>query len=80
MVQANTSNSMVQAQLPDELRGRVMSIYTLVFFGGVPIGSLLVGGMARWIGEPLTAAISAGVLLVLAAAIWLRLPEVRRLS
>jgi hypothetical protein len=51
-----------------------------VFFGGVPIGSLLVGGMARWIGEPLTAAISAGVLLVLAAAIWLRLPEVRRLS
>ncbi|MCB0230643.1 MAG: MFS transporter, partial [Anaerolineae bacterium] len=46
MVVANTSNSMVQTMVPDELRGRVMGVYTLMFFGGMPLGSLLIGSMA----------------------------------
>ncbi len=73
----NTSNAMVQAHVPDELRGRVMGIYSLMFMGGGPIGSLLVGELASWTSEPKTALLSAGVLVVYAAFVWLRRPEVR---
>ncbi len=42
-----TTNTMLQLFVSDELRGRVMSIYTLSFIGTAPIGSLEVG----WVGE-----------------------------
>jgi len=44
---AATANTTLQLTVPDELRGRVMSIYTLVFLGSTPIGSLYVGGVAH---------------------------------
>ncbi|HSF80825.1 MAG TPA: MFS transporter, partial [Anaerolineales bacterium] len=59
MITANASNSLVQAQVPDELRGRVMSIYTLAFFGFIPIGSLLAGAAAAAFGAPLTVRLGA---------------------
>ena len=43
-----------------------MSIYLLSFFGLMPIGALLAGSVAEWIGEPLTVAIGAAILLVFA--------------
>jgi predicted MFS family arabinose efflux permease len=79
MSQANTSNSLVQGRVPDELRGRVMSIYTMIFFGAMPIGSLVIGALAARIGEPATVLLGAAMLSVLAAWIWLRLPRMRRL-
>jgi predicted MFS family arabinose efflux permease len=75
----NTSNAMVQSRVPDDLRGRVMGIYSLMFMGGGPIGSLLVGELASWTNEPVTALLCAGVLLLYAAFIWLRRPEVREM-
>ncbi|MBI5348805.1 MAG: MFS transporter, partial [Chloroflexi bacterium] len=50
----NSSNALVQSQIPDELRGRVMSVYSLIFFGSMPLGALLAGSLAEFIGEPLT--------------------------
>jgi len=79
MSQANTANSLVQTRVPDELRGRVMSIYTLVFFGAMPVGALLVGVMAGAVGEPLTVLVNAALLAAAAVWIWLRLPRMRRL-
>lgn len=78
MMLMNNSNAMVQSQMPDHLRGRVMSVYTLVFFGSMPLGSLLAGSVAERFGEPVTVMLSAGILMVLAVAAWLFLPEVRR--
>ncbi len=78
MVFANSSNALLQSQVPDELRGRVMSIYTLAFFGLMPIGSLLAGGAASWIGEQLTVAIGAVILLVSSVLVWLIVPQLRR--
>jgi predicted MFS family arabinose efflux permease len=78
MVQVNTANAMVQMQVEDQLRGRVMSIYTLVFFGGMPIGALLAGSLANRVGEPITLMINATVLLLFAATIYLFLPFLRR--
>jgi MFS family permease len=78
MIQANTSNALVQTQVPDHLRGRVMGIYTLVFFGGMPLGALLAGGLANYLGEPLTLTLGAIALLVCSAVVWLVLPGLRR--
>jgi MFS family permease len=46
----NLSNSFVQLQVPDSLRGRAMSLFSLTFFGGIPVGSLLLGGIAEYFG------------------------------
>lgn len=64
MAVLNISNAFIQSYVPDHLRGRVMSVYTLVFMGALPIGSLMVGGMASVLGEPVTAMICAGVILL----------------
>jgi len=77
---ANTSNALVQTRIPDELRGRVMSAYLLVFFGSFPLGSLLAGQMAEYFGEPRTALISCLVLITYVVFILLRFPELRRLE
>ena len=80
MTLANTTNAMVQTYVNDELRGRVMGIYTLIFFGAMPLGSLLAGIMASWIGEPMTIALNALVLLDFAMLIWLFKPNMRKLE
>jgi MFS family permease len=43
--------------VPDQLRGRVMSLYAMMFLGMTPIGSLLAGAVADHIGAPVTVAI-----------------------
>lgn len=80
MTQANTSNALVQSEVPDQLRGRVMSIYTMIFFGGMPIGSLLIGQVAAQISEPPAVIFSALVLFALASFIWLRFSFIRKLE
>jgi MFS family permease len=80
MVFINLSNSLVQTNTPDELRGRVMSIFTLSFFGLFPLGSLLAGEAAAILGEPLTVALSAATMLGFAVMVFLRFPEMRRLD
>jgi fucose permease len=57
-----------------------MGIYTLIFFGAMPLGSLLAGIMASWIGEPMTIALNALVLLAFAMLIWLFKPNMRKLE
>jgi len=51
------SNSTIQLNTEDRLRGRVMSIYTFTFGGLTPIGSLFAGTVAHWIKAPLTFAL-----------------------
>jgi MFS family permease len=62
---AATANATIQLAVPDGLRGRVMSVYTTVFAGSVPIGGLAAGVLASALGVPMTVAISG--LLSLAA-------------
>ena len=80
MMIANINNALIQMEVPDELRGRVMSIYTLVFQGGFPIGSLLAGAAAAQIGEPTTIAISAVLLLGFALFTSRYRPEIGRME
>jgi MFS family permease len=77
MVMMNSANAIVQTEVEDELRGRVMSIYTLTFFGLMPVGSLLAGAAAARIGEPFTVATAALVLLGFSTLIYWKVPQLR---
>jgi predicted MFS family arabinose efflux permease len=61
------ANSFIQISVPDELRGRVMSVYALVFLGTVPIGNAIMGAVAERLGTPRAVTVS-GVICLLAAA------------
>jgi MFS family permease len=50
---AATANTVIQLNVPDELRGRVMSVYTTVFAGSSPFGGLLSGAIASGFGAAL---------------------------
>jgi MFS family permease len=79
MVLFNSANTLVQGLVPDELRGRVMSIYTLTFFGLMPLDALWAGAAAEHVGSPVTVAIGAGISLVFGLWLWLRVPRLREL-
>ncbi|HEY6000414.1 MAG TPA: MFS transporter [bacterium] len=57
VAQAATANTLVQAMVPDVLRGRIMSVFTLVLMGAMPLGNIVIGALAELIGT--TAAIAA---------------------
>ena len=80
MVMANMSNALVQTHVDDALRGRVMGIYTLTFFGLMPLGSLFNGTLAAQVGPPLTVQINAFIILAFSTLLFLRAPNVRRLE
>jgi len=71
-------NTLLQSLVPDHLRGRVMSLYTLFFLGTAPIGSLIAGALAAHLGTPLTIA-AGGIGAILGAVMfWRALPGIRR--
>jgi predicted MFS family arabinose efflux permease len=70
MVVFSTVTSLVQLIAPNEMRGRVMSIYMLAFRGGMPLGSLVSGYLATYLGAPMVIGIN-GALLVLVAVYFL---------
>ena len=74
----NLINALVQSYTDDRYRGRVMSIYSLVFFGLMPIGSLAAGALAQNAGEQVAVVAGAGILLLTAVLVWVFLPDLRR--
>jgi MFS family permease len=77
MVEMASSNTLIQAMVPDSLRGRVMSVYTMMFLGMAPFGGLLAGYAAGHIGAPVTVAIGGAVCILAAAVFSWRLPALR---
>ncbi len=59
MMQFTSTNTLIQAMVPDQLRGRVMSLYSMMFLGMSPLGSLLAGAIADHVGAPITVALGA---------------------
>jgi MFS family permease len=69
--QLATSNSLLQLIVPDRLRGRVMSSFTLVFLGMASIGNFAVGSLAHYLGTRNALMISASLcLLVSLIIVW----------
>jgi MFS family permease len=71
MMQMAATNTLIQAMSPDALRGRVMSVYAMMFMGVAPIGALVAGFVAERIGAPLTLALG-GTICVVAGLVFQR--------
>lgn len=78
VVQMASSNTLIQAMVPDKLRGRVMAVYSMMFMGMATFGALLAGAVAQHLGAPTTVAIGGVVCLVGAAVFRLHLPALRQ--
>ena len=77
MIEMGSSNTLIQSMVPDRLRGRVMSVYSMMFMGMAPIGSLIAGAAAARFGAPATVAAAGAVCMAAAAVFWMRLPKIR---
>jgi MFS family permease len=79
MMQAASSNTILQTITDDAMRGRVMSFYTMAVMGTAPFGSLFAGAMAKIIGTPWTM-FAGGAATIVGALFFLRkLPELKSL-
>jgi MFS family permease len=77
MVQMASANTLIQAMVPDRLRGRTMAVHSMMFIGMAPIGALFAGAVADRIGAPWTVAFG-GVGAIMGSAVFARnLPKIR---
>ncbi len=79
MVQMASSNTVIQTIVREEMRGRVMSFYTMAFMGTAPFGSLLAGALASHIGVPRTIMVGGFACILGGVAFGWHLPRLREL-
>jgi MFS family permease len=78
MVALASSNTLLQTIVDEDKRGRIMSLYTMAFFGMVPFGSLLGGWLASRIGAP-AVLFGGGILTAVGGLVfWSKLPALRK--
>ena len=77
MVQMASSNTLIQSMVPDRLRGRILAVYSMMFMGMAPFGSLSAGAVAHHIGAPWTVAIGGFACIGGSVLFLLYLPSVR---
>ena len=80
VTQNATSNTLIQSIVPDSLRGRVMAVYMLMFFGTAPFGSLQAGALAQAFGPSAGVAVGAGITLSFALFVFFTVPVLRRVE
>ncbi len=80
MVQFTLINTLLQLRVADEMRGRVLSLYSLTFFGFAPFGNLAIGNLAGVWGLSFTIGLSAVVSLVLFLIVFAIVPRLRHLT
>ena len=74
----NLCNALVQTFSPHALRGRIMGVYTFVFFGVMPIAALGIGATAQRLGETAAVLIGASIMLLAAIIVSIFFPHLRR--
>ncbi len=79
MVEFTMINTLLQTRVEDRLRGRVMALYSLTFFGFTPFGNLAVGALSERIGLSLTIGLFAVTSLVLSFWVLRKVPQLRSL-
>ena len=77
MLQMSSSNTLIQAMSPDQLRGRVMAVYSMMFMGLAPFGALFGGALADRLGAPRTVAMGAVAAIGGAVLFYRYLPKIR---
>jgi len=80
MAQNTNLNSLLQTRVSDEMRGRVLSLYTISFFGLSPVGNLVAGAVAQQWSLTGTVAVFAVINLVGSLIIFVKNPSLRRMA
>jgi MFS family permease len=80
MVQVAASNTLIQSMVPDHLRGRTMSVYSMMYLGIGPFGAMAAGFAAGRFGAPITMYAGAAISLAAAAVFALRLSSIRPIA
>src|SRR5947199_308529 len=65
-----TTNTVLQTIVPDDMRGRVMGVWSLIFGAMIPLGSLEAGAVAHWLGTPFALALG-GIICAISALVTL---------
>lgn len=79
MAATSSMNTILQTLVEEEMRGRVMALYTMAFIGLSPVGSLLGGALAHRIGAPATVALGGAACVLLALWFARELPALREM-
>jgi MFS family permease len=79
MILMASTNTILQTIVEDDMRGRVMSFYTVAFLGVAPFGSLLAGGLAHWIGATNTLLIGGACCILGSISFAMKLPALRKI-
>jgi MFS family permease len=79
MVQTTASNTILQTIVDDEKRGRVMSFYAMAFLGTAPLGGIMAGSVAHWLGVVGTIQAAAAICLLGTATFAWKLPALREI-
>ena len=77
VTQLSTGNSLLQLNVPDELRGRLMSLFGLIVMGFAPVGSILYGVAAHYVGAGPSITGGAVIAAVVAGVVLLKNPDLR---
>jgi len=80
VTQLSTGNSLLQLNVPDQMRGRIMSIFGLMIIGSVPLGSMLYGTVAHYLGPCLALTLGSLSAAFVSAFILLRHPGLRHMN
>jgi MFS family permease len=75
---ASASNTIIQSLVTEDKRARVMSYYTMAFFGAAPFGSLMAGALAHQIGAPYTVMITGACCIIGSFWFAIELPKIRK--
>ncbi len=76
----NLSNGIIQNLVRDNLRGRVMSVYSFTSFGFLPIGALVIGILAEHFGETISVLVCAIITLVFSFITWIAMKRIKTLN
>jgi MFS family permease len=79
MIQFTMINTLLQTRVDDRLRGRVMGLYTLTFFGFSPFGNLAVGALSEHLGLSLAMTLFAVISLILSLIVFRKIPQIQSL-
>jgi MFS family permease len=69
MAQTTMINTIIQTTVAQEMRGRVISYFAMAYFGMMPLGSLLLGGVSQVVGAPATL-LGAGIIALAVVGIY----------
>ncbi|MBI5492721.1 MAG: MFS transporter [Deltaproteobacteria bacterium] len=78
LLQFSMINTTIQRMVEDRVRGRVMSLYVLMFLGLSPFGSFEVGFLAERLGSNAAIRIGAAIVFLFGLAVWLKLGGIRK--